>query len=115
MLAKTFSGVCITGLACAVPSTIEKTKDHANRFEKRVLDRFTEGTGVVQRHVARPEQTASDLCFAAARELLDKKYINREEIDACIFITQFPDYKIPSTAYVLHHRLELKKDCLSSM
>lgn len=112
MLSKIFQNVAITGISCAVPSKIVKAEEYIDRFGERAVERFVEGTGIKERRVSILKQTASDLCFVAAEKILEHKNIDRNEIDACIFITQFPDYKIPSTAYVLHHRLNLKQDCL---
>lgn len=112
MISKIFQNVAITGISCAVPSKAVKAEEYIDRFGTRAVERFVEGTGIKERRISVINQTASDLCFVAAERMLEEKQINREEIDACIFITQFPDYKIPSTAYVLHHRLNLKQDCL---
>ncbi len=112
MLSKKFENVVFSGISCAVPSSKKSASEYVDVFGEKTVARFVEATGIEQRHVASIDQTASDLCFVAANELLQKKNIDKDEIDACIFITQFPDYKIPSTSYVLQYRLGLKKDCL---
>ena len=43
---------------------------------------------------------------------MKKKGLLGEDFDALVLITQTGDYKIPSTAYLLHKRLNIKKDCL---
>lgn len=112
MLRKSFSNVSITGMACAVPSKVVLAEEYSSRFGAKAVQRFVESTGIQKRHVTNGRQTGSDLCYVAARELMSNKQIGGEDIDALIFVTQFPDYKIPSTAYVLHHRLNIKKDCM---
>jgi 3-oxoacyl-[acyl-carrier-protein] synthase-3 len=52
---------------------------------------------------------ASDLCFAAAEQLISDMAINKEEIDLLIFVSQTPDYKMPATSIILQHRLGLGK------
>lgn len=63
--------------------------------------------GFNQRFVAQQETTL-DLCEAACIKL----NIDFAAIDALIFITQTPDNYQPGNSYVLHGRLDLKKDCL---
>lgn len=112
MYGKSFSNIAITGIACAVPSKVAVSEEYIEQFGESAVRRFVESTGIRQRHVTNGKQTGSDLCYVAARELMSRKQINGEDVDALIFVTQFPDYKIPSTAYVLHHRLNIKKDCI---
>lgn len=102
----------LTGLACAVPKGIEYNKDYPWPSEKEG-ERFIKKTGISQRRVAAENQTASDLCFAAAEALLKESSIPREEIDLVLFVSQTPDYKTPATAIELQNRLGLGKQCLA--
>ena len=54
---------------------------------------------------------ASDYCAASAEKLFAETSIKREEISAVIFVTQTPDYFLPSTSHLLHTRLNLPRDC----
>jgi 3-oxoacyl-[acyl-carrier-protein] synthase-3 len=111
MLAAKMRGVRITGVSVAVPSTKKKTDDYVQYFGEKEIQRFKEATGIEARHISGPKQTASDLCYVAAKKLLEEK--NREsQIDALLFCTQTPDYRSPATAFVLHKRLGLNKDCI---
>jgi 3-oxoacyl-[acyl-carrier-protein] synthase-3 len=58
-------------------------------------------------------QCSSDLCRVAAQRLLDDLDIDKELIDALIFVSQTPDYRLPATACVLQDILGLKKSCLA--
>lgn len=62
-------------------------------------------TGISQRHVVAQGEATSDLCAAAARELLEQRGITAEEIDCIIVATVTPDMMFPSTACVLQHKL----------
>lgn len=108
----TYNQVIISGIACALPKKKVLTDDYIEHFGEDVVERFKKTTGIISRYISNGKQTASDLCYVAAKELMDKKGLNGEDIDALILITQFPDYKMPSTAFVLHKRLGIKKDCL---
>jgi len=114
MIKSKFENIKISGIACAVP----KKKDillekYASTFGKDDVQKFSKMTGVASRHVTVQEQTASDLAYAAAEHLIKHKSIDASSIEVLIFVTQTPDYRMPSTACVLHHRLGLSKDCLA--
>ena len=112
MQSKEFHGVKISGLACAVPDNKAMTKDYTKYFGEAVVDRFIQATGIEGRYISDGRQTASDLSFDAAEALMKKKGLTGEDFDAVVMITQSADYKIPATAFVLHKRLNIKKDCL---
>lgn len=107
-----FDDVKVAGIACALPSKKVYTDDYVEHFGKDVVEQFKKTTGIQTRYLSNGKQTASDLCYVAARELLDKKGLTGSDIDALVFYTQFPDYKTPSTAFILHKRLGIKKECL---
>lgn len=112
MLSKEFHNVKISGLACAVPNHKVRTDSYIEHFGEAVVERFKTATGIESRYISDGTQTVSDLSYAAAKALMDKKGLSGEDFDALVLITQTGDYKIPATAYVLHKRLGLKPDCL---
>ncbi len=112
MLSKEFHNVKISGMACAVPTHKVMTDSYKEHFGDAVVERFKQATGIEGRYLTDGTQTASDLAFAAAEALMQKKGLTGEDFDAVIFVTQCPDYVIPSTAFVLQKRLGIKKDCL---
>jgi 3-oxoacyl-[acyl-carrier-protein] synthase III len=70
-----------------------------------------ERTGIRSRHIAGPEECASDLGVAAARHLFESGTITPEAIDFLLFCTQSPDYFLPTTACIVQERLGLRTDC----
>lgn len=106
-----FNDVKVSGMACAVPTKIKRTLD-ADELSKEELERFIESTGVREKRVPIEEQTTSDLCFIAAKELMAHKGYKPEYFDALIFVTQTADYMQPATAHVLHKRLSLPNTCI---
>jgi 3-oxoacyl-[acyl-carrier-protein] synthase-3 len=58
-------------------------------------------------------QTASDLAYEAAINLIEKKTLKLDEIGFVIFLTKTPDYRTPCTAAVLQGRLNLSQDCIA--
>lgn len=63
-------------------------------------------TGIHNRHIAAPDEAASDLGTAAARKALDAAGITAAEIDLVLLATSTPDYVgLPSTACVVQDSL----------
>ena len=73
---------------------------------------FVKHTGIRQRRRTSPDLTASDLCETAAKTLIESLGWNKSDIDALIFVSQTPDYPLPSTSCLLQSRLGLSKECL---
>lgn len=103
----------IKGIACAVPDRIVNNEDYYAVFGEESVRKFINMTGVKTRHVAIDEQCASDLCYIAAKSLMEKLNWEPSSIDALILITQTPDYAVPATACVLQYRLGLSENCIA--
>ncbi len=108
-----FQNIKISCVASAVPTQVVTGEDFYERFGEEAVHKFQESTGVKQFRKTKEHQTASDLCFAAAENIIKTKMVNREEIGALVFIAHSTDYRRPATACVLHKRLGLGKDCVS--
>ena len=65
-----------------------------------------ERTGITQRHIAAPNQLASDLALQASRQALATANLSADTIDLIIVATSTPDYVFPSTACLLQAKLE---------
>lgn len=107
-----FNNIRVAGVACAVPSNEVKTETWKPRFGDEEVEKFMAMTGVRASHRTSEYQTCSDLGFRAAQELLAKKGIKPEEIGALIFSSHSPDYRRPSTAFVLQYRLGVPKEAV---
>lgn len=107
-----YNNIKISGIVTAVPDNKRDTDYWYDKFGQKAVDRFTKMTGVVSVYQSHEKQTASDLAFVAARELLKKKNIDKDSIGALIFITQGPDYRLPATANVLQFRLGLSDNTI---
>ena len=108
-----FKGIAIDGISCAVPNRCVTSESFADRFGEENVRSFIEMTGIRQTYRTVSEQTASDLCFAAAENLLRQKNIEKGQIGILIFVSQFADYINPATACVLQTRLGLSKECFA--
>ncbi len=103
----------IKGIACAVPERLVNNEDYFNIFGEDNVQKFINMTGVKTRHVAIDEQCSSDLCYVAAKRVMEKLNWDASSVDALIMITQTPDYAVPATACVLQYRLGLSDDCIA--
>lgn len=113
MIKFSYNNIKIAGIAVAVPDKKIEVDKFISQFGEDSVQKFKKMTGVVNLHFAEEKQTASDLGFVAARDLILQKKIDPSTIGALIFVSQSPDYKVPATAGVLHKRLGLPKNCLS--
>lgn len=114
-MAKTIiKNVKISSIACAVPNDLAKAEDFYESLGERKVNRFIKDAGVKQKFYSKNDEIiASDLCYAAAKKLLESKNIDKNDIGAIIFISQYPDYDMPATANILQYRLGLSEHCLA--
>lgn len=61
--------------------------------------------GILERRVAAPEQSTSDLATAAARSALEQAGITPDDVDLIIVATATPDRLAPSTACIVQDKL----------
>ena len=65
--------------------------------------------GILERRMTVGEKT-SDLAYHAAINALESATINKEDLDLIMVVTSSPDQISPSTACVLHNKLNIKKN-----
>ncbi|MDB9152998.1 3-oxoacyl-ACP synthase III family protein [Parabacteroides distasonis] len=104
--------VKIKGVAACVPDNLQDNMDYSILSEDE-RKKYIDTTGVHYRHVTDKDTCTSDLCLSAAEKLIADLNWKKEEIEALVFVSQTPDYKMPTTACVLQNRLGLKSSTLS--
>lgn len=62
-------------------------------------------TGITQRHIAREDQSASDLAMLASLNAMTAAGVTSKDIDLIIVATTTPDMVFPSTACILQDKL----------
>lgn len=95
-------------IAIHLPERVETNDELSAMFPKWDLDLIYEKTGIRSRHIAAPDECASDLGVAAAEKLFAEQGIDRSSIDFLLLCTQTPDYPLPTTACLMQHRLGLR-------
>ena len=104
-----FKNIGITGMAAAVPKNTIDNYKYTEFFPEDDVKDIVDKVGIKERRFAPEGMCASDLCFAAAEQLIEDLKIDKEEIDLLIFISQTSDYRMPATSITLQHRLGLGK------
>jgi 3-oxoacyl-[acyl-carrier-protein] synthase-3 len=104
-------GVRVAGIAACVPDRVMTWEDDARQFGESEMQKIRTSTGIAARRVAPRGICTSDLCFAAAKELLGAMSLAPSAIDVVILVTQTPDYVLPATACSLANRLGLPSSC----
>jgi 3-oxoacyl-[acyl-carrier-protein] synthase-3 len=99
----------IAAIATHVPDRILSNEELAGLFPTWPAEKILEKTGIRERRIAAPDETASDLAFAAARKLFASGAASPDEVDFLIFCTQASDYVLPTTACLLQSRLDLPR------
>jgi 3-oxoacyl-[acyl-carrier-protein] synthase-3 len=95
-------------IAIHLPETVEDNRLLEAEFPKWNMELIYAKTGIRARHIAAPDQCASDLGVAAAEKLFAQYDIDRRTIDFLLFCTQTPDYPLPTTACLMQDRLGLR-------
>lgn len=108
-----FKNVKIVGMSAGVPKKVinNLTSDRRISHEYDNAD-FVAATGVKERRLDN-ELTTSDLCFKAAKQLLEDINWDAKSIDAIIFVSQSLDYIFPATACILQDRLGVSRECFA--
>ena len=101
----------LKAIASYLPQGILTNEELAQEVGGWDAQKILEKTGIAVRHIAAPEECASDLGVAAAERLFAKGACRPGDIDFVLFCTQSPDYFLPTTACLIQDRLGLRLDC----
>ena len=93
-----------------LPETIETNEQLQAEYPNWDLDLIFSKTGIAARHIAAPDECASDLALKATQRLFEENQIDAQDIDFVLLCTQTPDYPLPTTACLLQDRLGLRKN-----
>lgn len=107
-----FENIQISGISAAVPTSVEKNDLAMEYLGARRCKKQIKLTGIEQRHVSVCGQKMSDLCYVAARDLLEHLKWKPDEIKVLVLLTQNPNYVAPSTAFLLQKMLNIPQDCI---
>jgi 3-oxoacyl-[acyl-carrier-protein] synthase-3 len=101
----------IRAVCSSVPARRFDNLAETTAFGPEEVDKVVKMAGVRSRHMASDRLCSSDLCTAAAQRVLERLAWDPGSVGALIFVTQSPDYLLPSTACLVQHRLGLSDAC----
>ncbi|MDR3670014.1 MAG: ketoacyl-ACP synthase III [Holophaga sp.] len=97
----------IRGIACHFPEQELTTEQLAAENPSWQVEKIQGKIGIHTRHIAAPDECASDLGVAACRKLFATGVCQPQDIDFLLFCTQSPDHFLPTTACLVQDRLGL--------
>lgn len=100
----------IKAIAYNLPDKVLTNEMIAREFPEWTVEKIDKKIGIKMRHVAEEGETASDLAVVAAEKLFAENQIDRSIVDYLIFVTQSPDYHLPTTACLIQTKLGLSKN-----
>lgn len=103
----------IRGIVTSVPPRHFDNLGESTAFDRDEVEKVVRMAGVRSRYLAGDSICSSDLCVAAAKKLLADLQWTPESVDALLFVTQTPDYFLPSTCCIAHGQLGLSDRCAS--
>ena len=102
----------IKAIGYCLPEKVVTNEELVTEFPEWTVEKIATKVGVNQRHVAKEDETATDLAIKAAEKLFeDNPDIPRESIDFVLLCTQSPDYFLPSSACIIQDRLGIPTTC----
>ncbi len=104
-------GFRIAGVSTTVPPQIVDNLECGKEYGADEVRKVVAMAGVRYRHIVEPGTTSADLCFEAASTLLEQLKWQPDSITGLIFVTQTPDYFLPSSCCMLHKWLGLSDQC----
>lgn len=106
--------VKISGIGACVPERVEYNTDYPY-LSSEEIEKYIKTIGVHERHCALHDGSicTSDLCYSAAEKILSDLGWNKNDVELLVFVSHTADYKLPSTACILQHRLGLPKSTMA--
>lgn len=106
----------ITGLSVCVPHIHQNIDDLLPTVFQdniKLLKRTKKITGLQYRYIADDTVTTTDLAYCASKNIISKLNIDIKTIDLLLFVTQTPDYHMPSCSSFLHGKLGLEQNTIA--
>lgn len=97
----------IVAIGTALPERVVTNAELSARFNNDKFNSFLSVAGISERRVLKEGQSAGELALCAANAALDAAQIPRDQIDAVIYRSQTPEYRIPATACLMQAQLGL--------
>lgn len=98
----------VTGWGMAVPERVLTNQDLAQMVETNE-DWIRERTGILERHIASPDESSASLATQAALKALGIANLSPDALDMIIVSTSSPEHIFPATACLVQDRIGATK------
>lgn len=105
----TYTHAAISQIVTVIPN--QKINNYDLPFDDKTKKKIIKMTGVETRYILDGKTSLLPLYIQAAQEVF--RTVDPQSIDALIVVSQTPEYRLPTTANILHGKLGLKKDALA--
>lgn len=108
-----FHNVKMTAQVVIVPKQEIDIYDEAQYYGNSIkrIDRMRKMVGFHKRRVSEKGVTPAAYAIAAAEKVFQETGIDRNSIDALVYMTQIEDFLEPSTCFYIHNKLKLSQQC----
>lgn len=109
-----FTNKKISGILTVLPHTSVSFEDEmANyNFSRAKSMKLKLAMGYNAHRIAENGQCSSDFCTYGLQYLFDNQLLNKEDIDALLFVSQSPDFYMPPTSNIIQGHFGLKHDMI---
>ena len=101
----------IKAISYYLPERVVTNEDLVKDFPEWTVEKVAGKVGVIKRHIAAENETASDMATKSAEKLFSEHNIDRSIIDFVLLCTQSSDYYLPTSACLIQNRLGLSTSC----
>jgi 3-oxoacyl-[acyl-carrier-protein] synthase-3 len=103
-------GVVIKKIEYYLPENVVTNSDLAESNPDWNIEKIENKSGVKNRHISGPDETALDLAIKAVEKLILTDRVLFDSIDAIIFCTQSQDYIMPANSFLIHKHFNFKQN-----
>lgn len=109
-----FKNKRISGILTILPKKVVSFEEEMGNysFSPAKCMKLKLAMGYKEHRIAEPGQCSSDFCKFGLQYLFDNNLLDKDDIDALLFISQSADYYMPPTSNIIHGYFGLKHDCL---
>nr|WP_077036112.1 ketoacyl-ACP synthase III [Pelomonas sp. KK5] len=107
------TGGRVVGVVSCVPAKVRGNDDFVDTFGEAGVADVVKLIGVQSRRQVEGDTTTRDLCRSAADTLLKGLSWDAGSVDALIFVSQTPDFRLPPTACALQADLGVGPACIA--
>ncbi len=109
---KFFATTSIRAIATALPQEKLDLLSLSSIYGEEIVRKIIKNTGISEIRFCPPlpennQKTSADYCMESAKRIFSEGKITPDDIDAIIFVTEFPDHIVPHTSAIIQAKLGL--------